>query len=548
MIPVYLLGLAVLLGGSEASELRRWNARAAADFETAVLEGVQVHPDSLVILAALSGEQNLALGHPVLDEFGNQVPLSDGSIAAIHSEWSSGTPQVFGRTFLLDLGVDRAVARVRVLAGETAVFSRPEYFMRGYRIEVAEQSKADFWHAVAEARENFLLNVDTRLDGTWLDVSPAGEPLPTIGRFVRLTLTRQDRSNWVVLGEIEVYGSGYDSRGSITGTFTSQEPVNVGRMRWRADAGAGTSVQIQFRGLPIGAEPAAWDLLPHETAEVLFAESEPVVGVQYRAVLATASPFATPALRAVEIDCDPVLVAEQVLGSVQADSAVLGERAAFRYSAEVAVEPDNYGIDLVRLEGATTAVTEMRFDGVPVSFAAFQDSGGVAFELSASNQIVVSGHLEMEGAGVFVRHQTPLVLSVGSRDQAARDGYVNWQIGRQDPAATWTVQARGARLQVLSRVEVSPQPFSPLAGEELTFLFVVGQILEESELTVRIFKLTGELVRKLQRLGDAGQYQMNWNGRDRNNQVVEPGLYLYEISVDARGLTSNRRGAFAVAY
>ena len=79
-------------------------------------------------------------------------------------------------------------------------------------------------------------------------------------------------------------------------------------------------------------------------------------------------------------------------------------------------------------------------------------------------------------------------------------------------------------------------------------LFVVGQILEESELTVRIFKLTGELVRKLQRLGDAGQYQMNWNGRDRNNQVVEPGLYLYEISVDARGLTSNRRGAFAVAY
>ena len=542
-----LLGLA-LLGCPAGAELRTWSAKTAGDFEMASVEGVRVHPDSLVILAALSGEKNLALGRPVIDELENLLPLTDGSIAAVRSEWSSGTPQVFGRSFLLDLGVDRAITRLRILAGETAVFSRPEYFVRGYRIEAAEQAKPDFWRKVAEARENFTLNVDTELDGTWLAFGPDNRPRPTVARFVRLTLTRQDRSNWVVLGEIEVYGIGYDSRGDLTGRFSSQEPVNVGRVRWQAETGAKTWLQIRVRGLYPDGESSDWDLLsPLGTQNLLFFESEPVADLEYRITLATVDPFATPALTSLEIDYDPMLVADQVYGSVLAESVILGERSTIGYRAQIGVGPDNYGVDLVRLDGAAIEVTEMRFDGTPLSFTQLQDPGTV-LELSTAQPLVVSGRLEIEGIGVFAREVTPLVLSVGSRDQAVRDGYVNWQRGKEYPQAVWTVRAGGPPLGLISRVEIGQRPFLPVAGEELAFRFIVGQVLEQSEFRLRLFNLIGREVRTLRRTGSAGEYRMSWDGRDGNGRLVDPGLYLYEISVESRGSTGRRRGSFAVAY
>ena len=537
-----------LLGGTAVAELRVWSARTAADFAAASLAGVRVHPDSLVVLAALSGEQNLALGHPVIDELENLLPLTDGSIAAVRSEWSSGSPQVFGLSFLLDLGVDRAITRVRVLAGETAAVSRPEYFMRGYVIEATEQSKPDFWRKLAEARENTLLNVDTELDSTWQAFGPDNRPIPTIGRFVRLTLTRQDRSNWVVLGEIEVYGTGYDNRGHLTGRFTSEEPVNVGRMRWQAETGAKTSIETRVRGINSDGQSSDWDFLsPLETPHPSLSESEPATGLEYRVTLETTDPFATPAFTSLEIDYDPTLVADQVFGAVQAESVTLGERSRISYYGRIEVGPGNYGVDLIRLDGTAIEVAEVRFDGVPLSFTQLQDLVS-AVELSTGDRITTSGRLEIDGIGVFAREQTPLVLSVGSRDQRDRDGYVNWQRGSADPGADLTVRAGGSPLRLISRVEVEPRPFSPVAGTALTFRFVVGQVLEESDFRLRIFNLTGREVRTLRQSGAAGEYRMGWDGRDGDGSLVDPGLYLYEITVESRGSAGSRRGTLAVAY
>ena len=208
---------------------------------------MQVHPDSLVILARLSGDENLALGRSVKDEFGKEVPLSDGSIALVRSEWISGTHKRVGQDFTVDLGLDRAISRVRVLAGETAR-SQPEYFVRGYRLQAATQRAPQVWTLLAEEPANFEFNVDTRRDSTWSAVDEQGAAIPRLGRFVRLTLIRQDRSNWVAIGEIEVYGVGFVSEGYLEGHFVPPTPVNVGQIRWQVERPPRTQVELRLRG------------------------------------------------------------------------------------------------------------------------------------------------------------------------------------------------------------------------------------------------------------------------------------------------------------
>jgi hypothetical protein len=174
--------------------------------------------------------------------------------------------------------------------------------------------------------------------------------------------------------------------------------------------------------------------------------------------------------------------------------------------------------------------------------------GRILIELASADRIGSSGMLEIVGQGLFLLERTALVLRLGSREQQERDGYINWQNAREDPASTWTVRAGGALAGLLSKVEFEPRPFSPLGAEGMEFRFVVGHLREQTEVAVRIFTLDGIRVRKLLQMGGTGEYRMTWDGRDQQNRIVEPGLYLFEVRVEAGDSTSSRRGAFVVAY
>ena len=107
------------------AELQTWVVDSVERFAEGATFGVQMHPDSLVILDRLDENENVALGNLVIDDFDKPVPLSDGTIDLVRGEWISGTNNVFDKQFTVDLGLDRAISRVRVLAGETAL-NQPE--------------------------------------------------------------------------------------------------------------------------------------------------------------------------------------------------------------------------------------------------------------------------------------------------------------------------------------------------------------------------------------------------------------------------------------
>ena len=552
-----MLGLGALLLLLEFSpcraELKTWVVDAVDTFALGKTQGVQVHPDSLVILAQLDEDVNVALGQSVIDDFDKPVPLADGAIDLVRSEWISGTNHVFDKQFTVDLGLDRAIKRVRVLAGETAL-NQPEYFMRGYRLETAAQVAPQVWHLLAEQPDNFVLNVDTSADSTWAAIDERNEAIPRQGRFVRLTIIRQDRSNWVAIGEIEVFGVGYVSEGFIEDSFVPSMPVNVGQIRWQVERPERTGIELQVRGVAPERTEEPWrNFAAHTDEEFLYRGDEPVVRVTYRASLTNSAPYVSPALKRIAIDYDPVLVAQQLMAeTVVSDSLRKGEEATLIYRVEIAAGVDDYGVDLLRVQGPWLRVAAVRVDGrelVPTedyTWGPTPDREGMLIELASSEQINAMATVEIEGQALFVRDKTTVRFAAGNKAQGDRDGYVNWQQGREMSGATWTVLAAGTPLQLLGEVQVEPRPFSPFADEYARFAFVVGNIEAGREVVLKIYNLTGRSVRQLAQTGSARTYQFEWDGRDGSGRVVEPGLYLYEVGI--AGSDKARRGTFVVAY
>jgi hypothetical protein len=504
-----------------------------------VLEEVQLRADGRLILAPLPETKNLALGRKAVDEYGNEVPLSDGSVASGGSEWISGTPNVFGRTFTVDLGLDRAINRVRILPGGTAEL-QPEYFIRGYRLETATQRRPEVWYRLAEERANFQLTVDTSRDSTWSVLDELGRPVSRTGRYVKLTLIRQDRSNWVSLGDIEVYGTGFENQGRLTGGLDFPGPVNLGRLRWLAEAPAGAGVRVLVRG---GGEQGFGE----EGNAPLYSGPEPLEGLEYRLVLETREPLATPIFDKLEIDWDPVLVARRALGSVQPDTARKGEESAVGYRVELELGPEDYGVDLLQL-GAAIEVEAVRWQGAAVDHTWLRDEEQGFTQISLQRPLEDSGALEIAGRALFLGDRTAIRAAVGSRTQEAQDGYLNWQNAAEAPGETWTVRGVGLPPKLLSEVELAPRPFSPSRDGRLSFDFVVGNIQQPTEVSLEIFSLAGTRVRRLSQLGGARAYHLEWDGRDQDGRIAAPGLYLYEIRVHARDDAASRTGTLVVAY
>jgi hypothetical protein len=545
------LFIAVLFGAWPGwAELPRWVTSTAADFGLADLQRVRVDPDSLVVLAGVGEETNLALGRKVVDNYGAEVRLTDGGVAAGQSEWVSGTPNVYGRFFTVDLGLDRAIARVRVLAGGSAL-AQPEYFVRGYRLEAATQRDPDIWRLLAEQTANVKLDVDTRADSTWRVAGEDGRGQPVLGRYVRLTLIRQDRSNWVSVGEIEVFGVGHVETGTAQGEFTGSGPVNVGRVRWEVQVPQQTRVRVEFRGLAEIDGSAGWD---EGGADGLFAGPEPVARLQYRAALATDAPFSSPSLRRIEVEYDRTLVAREVRAWVAPDTVRKAALAELTCTAAVEVGAGDYGVDLLRLQGAPMQIDGLRIDGTVLvpregyHWSTAPEQEATVVELAPRMRMEASGTIELRVRGVFLQDRTPVVLAVGSQEQAARDGYVNWQQARLAEGRTSTVQALGPPPSLIGQVEVAPRPFSPLAGGGLEFRFVVGNLQQEARIALSLFTLDGRRVGRMEQAGRARPYLFIWGGRDQDERIVEPGLYLYEVRVETGDEAARRRGLFAVAY
>ena len=74
------------------------------------------------------------------------------------------------------------------------------------------------------------------------------------------------------------------------------------------------------------------------------------------------------------------------------------------------------------------------------------------------------------------------------------------------------------------------------------------QVTENVPLRLEIFDLSGRLLRQQEGLHESGRFSFSWNGRDDQQELVAPGLYMYRIVVKAKNGDDQQTGTIAVVY
>jgi hypothetical protein len=87
------------------------------------------------------------------------------------------------------------------------------------------------------------------------------------------------------------------------------------------------------------------------------------------------------------------------------------------------------------------------------------------------------------------------------------------------------------------------------ANDTFELEYVLLKLLEPVPVSVGVFDLSGRQLRQLY-VGEevVGQHVQVWDGRDERGALVPPGLYLYEVRVDADQHQERRQGVVGVVY
>ena len=513
-----------------------WVQEGTDSFAAGTFSGTEIDSVGGVSLASFRGV-NLALDAPASsgpNTLSGRRSVTDGNA---DTEWRfDNEVEVLGKWIRLDLGGDRGVSQVRLLPGKT-VTQRPLFFVKGYRLEVAREATPDDWILVAQQAENTRPTVDTSVDSTWIETSADGMPLPVLGRFVRLRLTREDPPNWVSIGEVEVFGEGFRAEGTFESVvFDAGQPVNFGQVWFAGQTPPGTLLQVQFRtsadgeAWPEWHQVSAWDLAKVGEG-VELTEPEPAQFLQYRAVMETRDPLRAPKLAQVKVAFGEQLFAQAVAGAIAPLRPVLGEETSFTYTLDVEIGPEDLGFDRVHI-GLPGAVQQVRFDGVVLPEDGYEtgwDDEGLWLVLGAEHRMSQSGRLEVEFASVLLRP------TLAVRAAVATGASANWQYARPVAEDAWTLVGEGVVSRALPRagVSVKPNPFNA-ASAAAQIQIDLAKVQHPQALTVALYDLAGRRVRVLwDGQSAAGRKRLVWDGRDYSGRLVSPGHYLLRVEIDA---------------
>ena len=78
-------------------------------------------------------------------------------------------------------------------------------------------------------------------------------------------------------------------------------------------------------------------------------------------------------------------------------------------------------------------------------------------------------------------------------------------------------------VQLLLNLTNHPNPFNPTT--EISY-----QVSGDSDVLLKIYNVKGQIVNTLvNEFKSAGEHSIIWNGRDDREQLVESGIYLYQL-------------------
>ena len=410
------------------------------------------------------------------------------------------------------------------------------------------------------------------------------------------------------VAEFEIYGDGYVPETTyLTPILDFGQAVTWGKIRWEGDMPDGTRIEIRTRTghtpdpllyfapninddlVPIThAEQAKIDIAaqllpvydadhwsfwssPYDFAAGQRNPNQPANAWQDGMLLLSPGPsryiqiaiklFANfnvaPRIDQLTLQLSETLSAQALVGEIWPIEVASFEPTPFTYVVLPTLSDDNTGFD--RLEILTHvqahAVRAVRIDGQPVDLNQFVPH-------LLDDRLIVSFPPLTGSADSFKQVEVDFdvpVLRFGTE-------FSGWVFSSTDPdqirqridPGNATFRFAGDLLAVstpvggdlLVDVQV-PQMFTPNGdriNETLTITYKLREVTADRPVQVRIYDLAGRLVAHLPvSNARSGVFVQEWNGRDEQDALVQPGTYIYELTLDSEE-RHTQRGVFAVAY
>jgi hypothetical protein len=265
----------------------------------------------------------------------------------------------------------------------------------------------------------------------------------------------------------------------------------------------------------------------------LFKTLEPRRYLQYRVNFETFS-LETPIFHEISIEYSKQPVLHRAVATVIPKEVPVLKQATITYLIETTFFPDvDLGIDTLKIDTPASAeVLDVRLDGNPVNYIDLTDPKESELIIFFPNRISPnqSSFLEVDFSIVLFENENFFPSLIASAQTPNNPQFVEEGLDR------WRVVTTGIPESPLVSVEAMPNPMTPNGDNVCDFTeirFFVAKIATSRHVKINIYNLNGDLVRHLlDTYSVAKDFLIAWDGKDQWGNLVLPGVYIYQVSVD----------------
>jgi len=375
------------------------------------------------------------------------------------------------------------------------------------------------------------------------------------------------------LGEIMLYGTGYlynatyESPWINLGSATTLK--NFGKVTWVGDipAESGPNAQIvvqtqtrflQSDGKP--STPSAWSA-EHIEKSFDFDSPEPATEFKYKVTLVTDHVSRTPVFRALSVSYSTIQPLVDGTASVVPTNVKMGEPTDFTYTLKysLAAGQDLKTMDIMvpNYAKVTRVFSSDANKDVPFTFSSTSDKLTVTFTSPIKNtdgQSPDSLKIYFSAALLKNTHKFESLVYNSTLNDSLNGVKIREDYNKS-PLRTWLVTTSTIVSDIISKAQARPKVFTPNGDRKNDYtVFEFRLAKAETKIKIKIFDTAGNLVKKLydgkltprDYIGDNDPGR--WDGKNDDNSLVPPGIYIYQIQADTDDGLKVESGTVVVAY
>ena len=278
-----------------------------------------------------------------------------------------------------------------------------------------------------------------------------------------------------------------------------------------------------------------------------FQSESPRRFVQLEMVLSTEDPEVAPVVNALVIEYEDALV-QEARGNILPRQVTPNTDTRFTYTLWPAADAQDSGFDVIRLvvpgsvdvEDVEVQVGEETVASVDLS--TLEDS-----LLMRLPEIVENDSVRIRFTTRVLENATVFSLDLGDSERPGLWQSVEPTERRSNIVMLPELADSG---ELIGNLEITPPVFTPNGdgvNDQAEIRFVVFK-MNAVEPRVKIYDLSGREVVELEQHFTSTARRFTWSGRDAAGELVEPGIYLCRIDLDAQTGKDTALRTLVVAY